>query len=145
MNYSSLSVIVLDEVDQLDCRGQEVLYTIFEWPALQHSKLLLIGKKESHSSIHVTTFSITVCLSVGIANALDLTDRILPRLQSLSKCRPTLIHFPPYTKDEIALILNSRLNGENTRTIIDPMAVQFAARKVAAVHGDLRKALDICR
>ena len=29
--------------------------------------------------------------------------------------------------------------------MVDSMAVQFCARKVAAVHGDLRKALDICR
>lgn len=29
--------------------------------------------------------------------------------------------------------------------VIDPMAIQFCARKVSAVHGDLRKALDICR
>ena len=29
--------------------------------------------------------------------------------------------------------------------VVDPMAVQFCARKVAAVHGDVRKALDICR
>ena len=36
-------MIVLDEVDQLDSRGQEVLYTLFEWPALSNSKLLLIG------------------------------------------------------------------------------------------------------
>ena len=41
---SSRRLIVLDEVDQLDCRGQEVLYTLFEWPALPSSKLLLIGE-----------------------------------------------------------------------------------------------------
>ena len=41
---SSYRLIILDEVDQLDCHGQEVLYTLFEWPALPKSKLLLIGK-----------------------------------------------------------------------------------------------------
>lgn len=86
----------------------------------------------------------------GIANALDLTDRILPRLQSHVKCRPHLIHFPPYTKDQIVTILQSRLSCESSTSeghsaIIDPMAIQFCARKVSAVHGDLRKALDICR
>lgn len=29
--------------------------------------------------------------------------------------------------------------------VIDPMAIQFCARKVSAVAGDARKALDICR
>ena len=28
---------------------------------------------------------------------------------------------------------------------MDPMAIQFCSRKVAAVHGDARTALDICR
>lgn len=86
----------------------------------------------------------------GIANALDLTDRILPRLQSHAKCRPTLVHFPPYTKDQIVTILQNRLGSSDSTmdgrpAVIDPMALQFCARKVSAVHGDLRKALDICR
>ena len=83
---------------------------------------------------------------IGIANALDLTDRILPRLQSHIKCRPQLLHFPPYTKDQIVTILQERLGSNSgTQTVVDPMAVQFCARKVSAVHGDLRKALDVCR
>lgn len=89
-------------------------------------------------------------LDSGIANALDLTDRVLPRLQSHVKCCPRLVHFPPYTKDQIVTILQSRLScdsstSESQAAIIDPMAIQFCARKVSAVHGDLRKALDICR
>ena len=52
-------ILVLDEIDQLDSKCQEVLYTLFEWPYLRNSKLIL----------------------VGIANSLDLTDRILPRLK----------------------------------------------------------------
>ena len=50
---------MLDEIDQLESKNQDVLYTIFEWPALKGSRLSL----------------------VGIANTLDLTDRVLPRLQ----------------------------------------------------------------
>ena len=52
-------LLVLDEIDQLDSKCQDVLYTLFEWPYLRNSKLIL----------------------VGIANSLDLTDRILPRLK----------------------------------------------------------------
>ena len=51
--------LVLDEVDQLESVNQDVLYTVFEWPALAGSRLSL----------------------VGIANTLDLTDKVLPRLQ----------------------------------------------------------------
>lgn len=30
-------------------------------------------------------------------------------------------------------------------SVVDVSAVQFCARKIAAVSGDMRKALDICR
>ena len=36
-------VLVLDEMDQLDSKGQDVLYTLFEWPWLSNSRLVLIG------------------------------------------------------------------------------------------------------
>lgn len=121
----SMVLLVLDEIDQLDSKNQEVLYTMFEWPALAHSKLVLIG----------------------IANALDLTDRILPRLQARPNCKPQLLHFSPYSRDQIVRILEDRLenvviNGEN---VMEPSAIQFCARKVAALAGDMRKALDVCR
>lgn len=38
------SLLVLDEMDQLDSKSQEVLYTIFEWPYLPKSRVCLIGK-----------------------------------------------------------------------------------------------------
>uniref|UniRef100_A0A6Q2XX10 Cell division control protein 6 homolog n=1 Tax=Esox lucius TaxID=8010 RepID=A0A6Q2XX10_ESOLU len=116
-------LLVLDEMDQLDSKAQEVLYTIFEWPYLPKSRLSLIG----------------------IANALDLTDRILPRLQSLPHCRPLLLHFPPYSRQELAAIVQDRLAQVSGEGLLDATAVQFCARKVSAVSGDARKALDICR
>ncbi|XP_033629560.1 cell division control protein 6 homolog [Asterias rubens] len=117
-------VLVLDEIDHLDSKGQEVLYTMFEWPSLAMSRLILIG----------------------IANALDLTDRILPRLQARPKCRPELLHFCPYSKDQIATILVDRVNhGCENGSVVEPVALQLCARKVAAVAGDIRKALDVCR
>ena len=41
-------------------------------------------------------------------------------------------------------IIQSRLKGV-PGDIVDPDAIQFASRKVAAVSGDARRALDICR
>jgi len=41
------SVLVLDEMDSLDCKSQQVLYTMFEWPSLLHSKLILIGQLQT--------------------------------------------------------------------------------------------------
>lgn len=51
---------MLDEIDQLVQKDPTVLYQLFEWPSLADSKLILIG----------------------IANALDMTERLLPRLRS---------------------------------------------------------------
>ncbi|XP_038567980.1 LOW QUALITY PROTEIN: cell division control protein 6 homolog [Micropterus salmoides] len=116
-------LLVLDEMDQLDSKAQDVLYTIFEWPYLPKSRLCLIG----------------------IANALDLTDRILPRLQARPQCRPLLLHFPPYSRQELTAIVQDRLAQASAEGILDASAVQFCARKVSAVSGDARKALDICR
>ncbi|XP_064180557.1 cell division control protein 6 homolog [Anguilla rostrata] len=116
-------LLVLDEMDQLDSKAQDVLYTIFEWPYLPKSRLCLIG----------------------IANALDLTDRILPRLQSRPHCRPLLLHFPPYSRLELIAIMQDRLTQVSGEVVLDAAAVQFCARKVSAVSGDARKALDICR
>ncbi|XP_061771512.1 cell division control protein 6 homolog isoform X2 [Nerophis ophidion] len=116
-------LLVLDEMDQLDSKSQEVLYTIFEWPHLPKSRLCLIG----------------------VANALDLTERILPRLQAHPRCRPRLINFPPYSRQELTAIVQDRLAQASAGGILDASAVQFCARKVSAVSGDARKALDICR
>ncbi|KAG9387726.1 Origin recognition complex protein [Pyrenophora tritici-repentis] len=49
-----------------------------------------------------------------------------------------------YTHDQLMQIIQSRLEGVPGH-IVHPDAVQFAARKVAAVSGDARRALDICR
>lgn len=55
----------------------------------------------------------------------------------------TRIIFPGYTHEQLMKIIQSRLEG--VPGDIDPDAIQFASRKVAAVSGDARRALDICR
>ncbi|XP_041318812.1 cell division control protein 6 homolog isoform X1 [Pyrgilauda ruficollis] len=116
-------LLVLDELDQLESKGQDVLYTLFEWPQLPSSRLVL----------------------VGLANALDLTDRSLARLGARLAGRPQLLHFPPYTKEQLTLILQERLGQVAGDPVLDSAALQFCARKVSAVSGDARKALDVCR
>ncbi|KAG5344014.1 CDC6 protein, partial [Acromyrmex charruanus] len=116
-------LLVLDEIDQLESKKQSVLYSIFEWPSKPNSKLILIG----------------------IANSLDLTDRILPRLQARCELKPALMHFAPYSKQQIFNIISTRLNEANATNVFTPPAIQFLASKVAAISGDIRKALDISR
>ncbi|XP_072393403.1 cell division control protein 6 homolog [Diabrotica undecimpunctata] len=116
-------LLVLDEIDQLESKNQSILYTIFEWPSKPNARILLIG----------------------IANALDLTDRILPRLQARCELKPTLMHFAPYSKPQIIEIFTSRLRAANVLDIFSPAAVQMLAGKIAAVSGDIRRALDIGR
>ncbi|XP_074019118.1 cell division control protein 6 homolog [Numenius arquata] len=116
-------LLVLDELDQLESKGQDVLYILFEWPRLPGSRLVL----------------------VGLANALDLTDRSLARLSAHPAGGPRLLHFPPYTREQLSAILQERLGQVAGDTVLDAAALQFCARKVSAVSGDARKALDVCR
>lgn len=74
-------------MDQLNTRSSSLLYTIFEWPLTHPSSIILIG----------------------IANALDLTDRILPRLKTKLQLAPQLLHFAPYTKQQLLNIFSQRL------------------------------------
>ncbi|XP_037723178.1 cell division control protein 6 homolog [Drosophila subpulchrella] len=116
-------LLVLDEIDQLCTSRQEVLYTIFEWPALPSSRILL----------------------VGIANSLDLTDRALMRLNARCELKPRLMHFPPYSKQQIVEIFKSRLAEAEVLDVFPPVTLQLLAAKVSAISGDVRRALDIGR
>jgi cell division control protein 6 len=124
---SRLSLVVLDEVDCLVDLDLALLYNLFEWALEPESSLVLIG----------------------IANALDLTDRLLPRLKTRN-LKPDLLPFMPYTAAQISEVLTAKLKslvGEESKSIpfLQPAAIQFCAKKVAAQTGDLRKAFDICQ
>ena len=54
----------------------------------------------------------------------------------------TRLTFQPYTFQQLQEIVTSRMAGLR---VFEPDAIQLAARKVAAVSGDARRALDICR
>ncbi|KAH8239748.1 hypothetical protein KR032_007492 [Drosophila birchii] len=116
-------LLVLDEIDQLSTSRQAVLYTIFEWPALPGARILL----------------------VGIANSLDLTDRTLTRLNARCELKPKLMHFPPYSKQQIVEIFKSRLAEAEVLDVFPPVTLQLLAAKVSAISGDVRRALDIGR
>ncbi|KAI9717542.1 MAG: hypothetical protein M1812_004683 [Candelaria pacifica] len=124
-------LVILDEIDHLLTLDLESLYALFEWSLQRSSRLIL----------------------VGIANALDLTDRFLPRLKARN-LKPQLLPFLPYTASQIASVITTRLRSQTPITppgqadsipFIHPAAIQLCSRKVASQSGDLRKAFDICR
>jgi len=114
-------VVLMDELDQLVTRNQGVMYNFFNWPQLRHSRLIVLA----------------------VANTMDLPERTLSNKIS-SRLGLTRITFPGYTHTQLMTIIQSRLEGVG-QVIVEPDAVQFASRKVAAVSGDARRALDICR
>ncbi|KAK2740900.1 Origin recognition complex, subunit 1 [Onygenales sp. PD_40] len=114
-------VVLMDELDQLVTKNQSVMYNFFNWPALRYSHLIVLA----------------------VANTMDLPERTLSNKIS-SRLGLTRITFSGYKHQELMEIIGSRLSNV-PGNIVDPDAVQFASRKVAAVSGDARRALDICR
>ncbi|XP_041978201.1 cell division control protein 6 homolog [Aricia agestis] len=115
-------LLVLDEIDQLGSARQSVLYTLFGWAAVAAHRTVL----------------------VGVANALDLTERALPRLAARG-LRPATLHFAPYTKQQIVDVFTSVLADEDKGNVFSPVALQMLAAKISAISGDMRRALDIGR
>jgi len=69
-----------------------------------------------------------------------LPELLLPRVHS--RLGLTRLHFLPYSKDQLQLIIRNRLSSLGA---FDQDAIEYCARKIAAVSGDVRRALQICR
>ncbi|KAK9356889.1 P-loop containing nucleoside triphosphate hydrolase protein [Lipomyces doorenjongii] len=114
-------VVLMDELDQLVTKSQDVMYNFFNWPSLPNSKLIV----------------------VAVANIMDLPERTLSNKIS-SRLGLTRIQFAGYTHTQLQIIIEARLK-DIPGNIVLPEAIEFASRKVASVTGDARRALDICR
>ncbi|PWA82590.1 origin of replication complex 1B [Artemisia annua] len=111
-------ILLIDELDLLVTRSQSVLYNILDWPTKPDSKLIVIG----------------------IANTMDLPEKLLPRISSRMGIQR--LCFAPYNYMQLQEIIGCRLKGIDA---FEKQAIEFASRKVAAVSGDARRALEICR
>lgn len=132
-------VLLLDELDYLITKDQQVLFQLFNFVSFTKLK--------------------TKIVVISISNALDLTDKFLPRLKS-NNLSPESLQFFPYTSEQIkdvcifklkSLLLESEEDKENQTTVptgfipvIHPAAIQLCSRKSSSITGDLRKAFDIC-
>ncbi|XP_034108753.1 origin recognition complex subunit 1 [Drosophila albomicans] len=113
------TVLLVDELDILCNRRQDVVYNLLDWP--------------TKSAAHLVV--------VTIANTMDLPERLLMG-KVTSRLGLTRLTFQPYTHKQLQEIVTARLAGSEA---FKGEAVQLVARKVAAVSGDARRALDICR
>lgn len=128
---SNMHLVFLDEIDSLLDGDCELVYSIFEWAMHRSSSLLL----------------------VGVANALDLTDRFLPRLKTRG-LKPLLLPFLPYSGVDMADIITQKLrtllpadrvSDPGFVPFLHPAAIQLIGKKIASQTGDLRKSFNLAR
>ncbi|GJQ79166.1 putative origin recognition complex subunit [Trypoxylus dichotomus] len=112
-------ILLVDELDILCTKRQDVVYNLLDWPTRATVQLVV----------------------VTIANTMDLPERLLMG-RVTSRLGLTRLTFQAYTYKQLQEIVTMRLMGTK---IFNPDAVQLVARKVASVSGDARRALDICR
>ncbi|CAM9305665.1 unnamed protein product [Choristocarpus tenellus] len=110
-------VLVVDEIDQLLSQGRQVLSKLFEWAHAPKSRLVL----------------------VGIANSIEFDTRIQGRHEIMER-KPERVLFRAYGPTELNEILRQRVG-----TTVDPGAINFCSKKVAASSGDARRAISLCR
>ncbi|CAL9732035.1 origin recognition complex subunit 1 [Monosporozyma unispora] len=150
-------VVLLDELDALVTKGQDIMYNFFNWTTYENAKLIVIA----------------------VANTMDLPERQLGNKVS-SRIGFTRIMFSGYNHDELKAIIDFRLKGLNnsyfyvdtktgsahlmeineedgeTSSVVPPGmrrvqlrmsqdAIEIASRKVASVSGDARRALKVCK
>lgn len=120
----NMTILLLDEIDQLKSKNHEILTKLFKLPFVCTDKVVL----------------------VGIANALDFTAK-MTWLKDFDKKSFFEIRFLPYNKEQISQIIEYRLKStvDNENILIQKSAIDFCARKISSCSGDIRKALDVCR
>lgn len=113
-----MRVIILDELDYLMTKDENVLYNLFEWAQNPNSKLIFIA----------------------ISNTMNLPELLKQRTYSrMGDCR---IAFKSYSKDQIYRIVVDRL--KNTE-IFDKETLRYACTKLSTFSCDIRKILFILR
>ncbi|KAG0666171.1 Origin recognition complex, subunit 1 [Maudiozyma exigua] len=155
-NKKRTVVVLLDELDALITKQEEIMYNFFNWTSYENAKLILIA----------------------VANTMDLPERQLGNKVS-SRIGFTRIMFTGYTHQELKSIIDLRLKGLNdsffyvdkdtgnaylaedfmandhegkdlsqykkVRLRMSPDAIEIASRKIASVSGDARRALKACK
>ena len=111
-------ILIIDEVDCLINQKQTLLYNIFNWTTYSKSKLIVIS----------------------ISNTLDLPQRLIPKVQS--RIGTNKIMFKAYLKEDLYKIISTKIEDIK---LFSEDALKISSMKVAAVNGDLRRLLQICK
>lgn len=117
-----IAIIILDEVDKLVCKGDDVLYNLTRINSdLKKAKVSLIG----------------------VTNDLKFTEFLDPRVKS--SLGEEEIIFPPYDANQIRDILNQRAEMAFKPDVLEETVIPLCAAYAAQEHGDARRALDLLR
>jgi len=117
-----IAIIILDEIDKLVSKGDDVLYNLTRINSdLKKAKVSLIG----------------------VTNDLKFTEFLDPRVRS--SLGEEEIIFPPYDANQIRDILNQRAEMAFKSGILEETVIPLCAAYAAQEHGDARRALDLLR
>ena len=109
-------LLIVDEIDFLINKNQNLLYNIFNWTTYENSKLIVIS----------------------ISNTLDLPEHLLPKIRS--RMGNNKLMFKPYNKDELIEIIESKgIDYEK----FSADSIKLCCMKVSAINGDLRRTFQI--
>jgi origin recognition complex subunit 1 len=120
-------VLLLDEVDYLVTKKETVLYNFFDWP------------KRSFETPDCPRLIV-----IGISNTVDLPTKLKASVRSrLGSAR---CDFKAYNVRDIVSILENKIQPDPSMYVVfEKDAILFAAKKVAAMSGDIRTALQTCK
>ncbi|MCZ7401685.1 MAG: ORC1-type DNA replication protein [Candidatus Methanoperedens sp.] len=117
-----IAIIILDEIDKLVNKGDDVLYNLTRINSdLKKAKVSLIG----------------------VTNDLKFTEFLDPRVKS--SLGEEEIIFPPYDANQIRDILNQRAEMAFKSDVLEETVIPLCAAYAAQEHGDARRALDLLR
>ncbi|MEN2499037.1 MAG: Origin recognition complex, subunit 1, partial [Marteilia pararefringens] len=112
------TLLIIDEVDYLYTKSQDIFYSIFDWTNSHNSKLIV----------------------VTLSNMFDLPERMMSN-KIISRLGMTRINFAPYTFKQLVEIANAHFKDSQIKFESD--ALQFICRKIAAGSGDARRLLEV--
>ncbi len=115
-------IIILDEVDKLVKKGDEILYN-----------LTRVNSELNNAKVSI----------IGISNDLNFIEFLDPRVRS--SLGEEEIIFPPYDANQLRDILEQRSRMAFKHDALKPSVIPLCAAFAAQEHGDARRALDLLR